>query len=43
MAGKSKGKKAQVKAARQRRAARQGDKQAVEKDLKAWESLKGKR
>ena len=43
MAGKTNAKKARVKAARQRRAARQGDKQAVEKNLKAWESQKGKR
>ena len=43
MAGKTKSKKARVKAARQRRAARQGDKKQVERNLKAWESLKGKR
>ena len=43
MAAKSKGDKARVKAARQRRAARQGDKQHVERNSKAWESLKGKR
>ena len=43
MAGKTKGQKARVKAARQRRAARQGDKKQVERNLKAWESLKGKR
>ena len=43
MAAKSKGDKARVKAARQRRAARQGDKQHVERNHKAWESLKGKR
>ena len=43
MASKTKAEKARAKAARQRRAARQGDKQAVEKKLKAWESLKGKR
>jgi hypothetical protein len=43
MAGKTKSQKARVKAARRRRAARQGDKKQVERNLKAWESLKGKR
>ena len=43
MAIKTNAKKARAKAARQRRAARQGDKRVVERNLKAWESLKGKR
>ena len=43
MSKKSHGKKAQTKAARQRRVARQGDKPQVEKQLKAWEGMQGKR
>ena len=43
MSKKSHGQKAQTKAARQRRAARQGDKRQIKRQLKAWEGMQGKR